>query len=109
MNKKITICKAVKEPFIGSEANECHYIHPVNRSDFTMIYQLKYEQDSEYENDEFIHESASPNTPVTDNHDHVISSWSRVQVCQSPTFELYYKNRQLKVTLDTGATVSHIT
>ena len=39
-----------------------------------MIYQLKYEQDSEYENDDFIHESASPNTPVTDNHDHVISS-----------------------------------
>ena len=74
-----------------------------------MIYQLKYEQDSEYENDEFIHESASPNTLVTDNHDRVISSWSRVQVCQSPTFELYYKNRQLKVKLDTGAAASHIT
>ena len=107
--KKFTICKAAKEPFIGHEANECPYIDPVNRSDFTKIYQLEYEQESEYENDEFIHESASADTPVTDNRDHAIPSLSRVQVCQSPTLELYYKNKQLKVTLDTGATASLIT
>ena len=82
------------------------YIDPVKRSDFTKIYQLEHEQDSEYENDEFIHESGSANTPVTDNRDHAIPSLSRVQVCQSPTLELYYKNKQLKVRLDTGATAS---
>ena len=32
-----------------------------------------------------------------------------MQVCQSPTLKLYYKNKQLKVTLDTGATTSLIT
>ena len=51
----------------------------------------------------------SVDTPVTDNYDHAIPSLSSVQLCQFPTFELYYKNKQSKVTLDIGATTSVIT
>ena len=32
-----------------------------------------------------------------------------MQVCQSPMLKLYYKNKQLKVLLDTGVTTSLIT
>ena len=74
MNKKMYHMQGCKGTIYWTRSKRSHYIDPVNRSDFTMIYQLKYEQDSEYENDEFIHESASPNTLVTDNHDRVISS-----------------------------------
>ena len=101
--KKCTICKA------GQEANKYPYIDPVKKNNFTKIYQVEYEQDSEYENDKFIHENASPVTPVTDNCNHAIPSLSKVQVCQSPTLELYYKSKQLKDTLDTVATASLIT
>ena len=65
--KKCTIFKAAKELFIGHEANECPYTDPVKRSDFTKFYQLECEEESEYENDEFIHESVLPDNPVTDN------------------------------------------
>ena len=56
-----------------------------------------------------VHESASADTSVSDNCNHSIPSLSRAQVCQSLTLELYYKNNQLKVTLDTGATAYFIT
>ena len=56
-----------------------------------------------------VYESASADTSVSDNRNHSIPSLSRVQICQSVTLELYYKNNQLKVTLDTGATAYLIT
>ena len=44
--KKCTICKAAKEPFIGHEGNECSFIDPIKKSDFTKIYLPEYEQES---------------------------------------------------------------
>ena len=51
----------------------------------------------------------SVDASVTDNCDHAIPSLSSVQLCQFPTFELYYKNKQSKVKLDIGGTASVIT
>ena len=55
-----------------------------------------------------IHESTFSDNPVTDNRYHGITSLLRMQVCQSHTLELHYKDRQLKFTLDTGVTASLI-
>ena len=107
--KKCNICKAANEPFIGHDANECPYIDPNKKRDFNKVYQLECEENDEYDNHKFASKTVLPDTHNVNTNDSTMATSSRVQVCQSPTIDLYYKNSKLKVTLDSGATASLIT
>lgn len=95
------MCKTWKETLIGHEANQCPHTAQVKRNNFAKT----CEENNEYENGEFIQQSALAETPVAHNYDNAIPSLSRVEVWDSPTLARSYKNMKFRVTLDTWATV----
>lgn len=99
------MCKTWKKPLIGHEANQCPHTVQVKRNIFAKNCKENYE----YENGEFIQQSALSDAPIADNYDNAIPSLSRVEVWESPTLARSYKNMKLRVTLDTWATAFLVT